>query len=62
MSAAAIFVEADADLGTVVDLMLESRVGAIPLVRPGTRELVGIISYIDVLREVRDLITEAGKE
>jgi acetoin utilization protein AcuB len=58
MSAAAIFVEGEADLGEVVDLMLESKVGAIPVVRPDTREVVGIISYIDVLREVWDLVAE----
>jgi acetoin utilization protein AcuB len=58
MSAAAIFVEAEADLGDVVDLMLESKVGAIPVVRPDTREVVGIISYTDVLREVWDLVAE----
>jgi acetoin utilization protein AcuB len=58
MSADVIFVEAEADLGEVVDLMLESKVGAIPVVRPETREVVGIVSYIDVLRGVRDLVTE----
>jgi acetoin utilization protein AcuB len=59
MRADVIFVEAEADLGEVVDLMLESKVGAIPVVRPETREVVGIVSYIDVLRGVRDLVTEA---
>jgi acetoin utilization protein AcuB len=58
MSADVIFVEAETDLGEVVDLMLESKVGAIPVVRPETREVVGIVSYIDVLRGVRDLVTE----
>jgi acetoin utilization protein AcuB len=58
MSSDVIFVQAEADLGEVVELMLESKVGAIPVVRPGTREVVGIVSYIDVLRGVRDLVTE----
>jgi acetoin utilization protein AcuB len=62
MSAAAIFVEAEADLGEVVNLMVESKVGAIPVVRPGTRQVVGIVSYIDVLREVSDLLTEKDEE
>jgi acetoin utilization protein AcuB len=58
MSADVIFVQAETDLGEVIDLMLESKVGAIPVVRPETREVAGIVSYIDVLRAVRDLITE----
>lgn len=38
--------------------MPEHKVGAIPVVRPGTQELVGIVSYIDVLRAVRELVGE----
>ena len=30
------------------------RVGAIPVVSPNTSDLVGIVSYIDVLRAARD--------
>jgi acetoin utilization protein AcuB len=58
MSSDVVSVEAEDDLAEVVDLMLEHRVGAIPVVRSGTRELVGIVSYIDVLRAVRDLVGE----
>ena len=58
MNADVIFVDAEADLSEVVDLMLESKVGAIPVIRPGTREVTGIVSYIDVLRTVRDLLEE----
>jgi len=36
----------------VVELLVDSRVGAIPVIRSGTREVVGIISYVDVLRGV----------
>lgn len=56
MSSDVISAEPDMELGDVVGLLLEHKVGAIPVVRPGTRELVGIISYIDVLRAVRDLL------
>lgn len=49
-------VEADAELGDVLDLMLEQRVGAVPVVHPGTRRLVGIISYVDVLRLVQKVL------
>jgi acetoin utilization protein AcuB len=44
------------DLREAVDLMLEHKIGAVPVVEPATGELVGIISYIDVLRETRDAI------
>jgi CBS domain-containing protein len=58
MSSDVIFVEPEADLGEVVDLMIESKVGAIPVVLPDTREIVGITSYVDVLRAVQDLVTD----
>jgi acetoin utilization protein AcuB len=58
MTADVIFVQAETDLGEVIDLMLESKVGAIPVVRPETREVLGIVSYVDVLRGVRDLVAE----
>jgi acetoin utilization protein AcuB len=58
MSSDVISVEPETDLGEVIDLMLENKVGAIPVVLPDTRELVGITSYIDVLRAVQDLVTE----
>lgn len=38
----------------VVDLMIEHRIGALPVVSPGTQELVGIVSCVDVLRAARD--------
>ena len=34
--------------------MIENKVGAIPVVLPDTREVVGIASYIDVLRVSRN--------
>ena len=57
MSADVISVEPEADLGDVIDLMIENKVGAIPVVLPDTREVVGIASYIDVLRAVQDLVS-----
>jgi len=53
MSSDVIFVEPETDLGEVVDLLIESKVGAIPVIRPDTRSVVGIISYIDVLRALQ---------
>ncbi len=58
MSSDVISVEPETDLGEVIDLMIENKVGAIPVVQPDTREVVGIVSYIDVLRAVQDLVSE----
>ena len=58
MSPDVISVEPEAELGEVVDLLIEHRVGAVPVVRPETGELIGIVSYIDVLRVLRDSLEE----
>jgi CBS domain-containing protein len=59
MSADVVCVEPETALGDVVDLLLEHKVGALPVVEPDTRQLVGIVSYVDVLRALRDLVEEA---
>jgi len=56
MSPDVIDVDPDDDLGEVVDLLVENRIGAVPVVDRETRELVGIVSYIDVLEAIRDLL------
>lgn len=43
-------------LRAAVDLMLEYGVGALPVVDRRKDELVGILSYVDVLKHVRTLI------
>ena len=43
----------DDDLGELVDLMLESRVGAVPVVQDPSGRVVGIVSYVDLLRAFR---------
>jgi acetoin utilization protein AcuB len=58
MSSDVIFVEMEDDLDDVIELMLEHKVGAIPVVRSDTRDVMGIVSYIDVLRGIRDLVAE----
>lgn len=40
-------------LRTAVDLMLEYGVGAVPVIDRHSEELMGIVSYVDVLRAVR---------
>jgi len=43
-----------ADLGEVIDLLVEEKIGALPVVDDG--KLVGILSYVDVLRVLRDTL------
>src|SRR5262245_34566968 len=59
MSSEVISVEPEAAVSEVVQLLVDSRVGAVPVVRPGSREVVGILSYIDVLRGVLELLEES---
>jgi CBS domain-containing protein len=58
MSSDVIFVEIEDDLEDVIELMLEHKVGVIPVIHPDTREVMGIVSYIDVLRRIPDLVAE----
>jgi CBS-domain-containing membrane protein len=56
MSSDVLSVDPETDLADAVDLMIEHRVGAIPVVSPDTDDLVGIVSYIDVLKAARESI------
>ena len=56
MSADAISVEPETPLSDVVDLLIESKVGALPVVEPDTRAVIGIVSYIDVLGALQDAL------
>lgn len=58
MSSDVIAVEPETELSEVVDLLLEHKVGALPVVLPDSRQIVGIISYIDVLRALREVLEE----
>jgi len=52
-------VELETGLGEIVDLLLEHKVGALPVVAWDTYEVLGIVSYIDVLRVIRDRLEDA---
>jgi acetoin utilization protein AcuB len=58
MSKDVISVEPETEVGEVINLLLENKIGALPVVEPGTREVLGIISYVDVLRALQDLLEE----
>lgn len=47
-------VSPDTEVAEVIDLMLDERVGALPVCDPINGTLVGIVSYIDILRASRD--------
>lgn len=44
----------ESPVAEIVDLMVEEKVSAVPVVNAEGNELVGIVSYIDVLRALRD--------
>ena len=58
MSVDVIHVEPETEMSEVVGLLIDSKVGALPVVRPDTREVVGIVSYVDVLRELQELVQD----
>jgi acetoin utilization protein AcuB len=46
----------ETEIRLVIDLFLEKRLSAVPVVDPDRGALVGVISVLDVLRAVRDLV------
>ena len=58
MSANVLTVDPETDLAQVVDLMVEEKIGALPVVDPETDTLVGMVSYIDILRVARNALGE----
>jgi acetoin utilization protein AcuB len=58
MSSEVITVGPEADIGEVIELLIEHKIGAVPVVREETREVLGIISYVDVLRALQGALNE----
>ncbi len=58
MSADVIAVDPETELCELIGIMIETKVGAIPIIDTATRELLGIVSYIDVLRAVQDIVPD----
>ena len=56
MSGDVISVAPEDELSALVDLMVEHKVGAVPVVEDHSGDVVGIVSYIDVLRAARELL------
>ena len=49
----------DTPVAELLDLLLEEKIGAVPVLAPDTGDLMGIVSYIDVLRAVRPFLHSA---
>jgi acetoin utilization protein AcuB len=58
MTSQVIAVGPEADIGEVIELLIEHKIGAVPVVREETREVLGIISYVDVLRALQGVLDE----
>ena len=43
----------DTPVAALLDILLEENIGAVPVLAPDTGEVIGMVSYIDVLRAVR---------
>jgi len=56
MSTDVVAAEPETEVSELVTLLLEHKVGAIPVVTPDTRRIVGIVSYIDVLRVLQEAL------
>jgi len=58
MSKTVFAVSPDADVGEVANLMIDHQIGAVPVIA-SDRTLVGIVSYVDMLRELVPLAASA---
>jgi CBS-domain-containing membrane protein len=54
MSGGVSVVDLSASLSEIIDLLLEQKIGAVPVVDEDTNQLAGIVSYVDVLRAIRE--------
>jgi CBS domain-containing protein len=52
-------VRADTPVAELLDILLEEKIGAVPVLAPDTGDLIGVVSYIDVLRAVRPFFHSA---
>lgn len=56
MNTDVVSVDTSESIESVIDAMTHYKVGAVPVVDRHTDELVGIVSYIDVLRYAREVL------
>jgi CBS domain-containing protein len=53
MRADPITVTTDTPVAEIVEIMLQEKIGAVPVLKTASRQLLGMVSYIDVLRVAR---------
>ncbi|MDD9966865.1 MAG: CBS domain-containing protein [Myxococcales bacterium] len=58
MTADPVTIDQDASVAEVIDMMTDDKLSAIPVVESGTQRLVGIVSYVDVLKAARDRLDD----
>jgi CBS domain-containing protein len=56
MSSDVVSVDPETEIADLIDIMLEQKVGAVPVVDTDSEQLLGIVSYMDVLRAARDSV------
>jgi CBS domain-containing protein len=56
MSSDVISVNPETELDEVIDLMIDHKIGAVPVVEADSLKVIGIVSYIDVLRVARSAL------
>lgn len=49
-------VDSSESIQSVIDAMIEYKVGAVPVIDRHADALIGIVSYVDVLRYARDIV------
>jgi acetoin utilization protein AcuB len=52
-------VRPDTPVADLLDTVLEEKIGAVPVLAPDTGDLIGVVSYIDILRAVRPFFHSA---
>lgn len=56
MSGSVEAVHPETDVSEAIERLLDYRIGALPVIEPTSGELVGIVSYVDMLRAARDFV------
>ena len=51
-----VFTHPEENITEAIELMVSNRIGALPVVDPSTTQLVGMLSYVDVLRAASDAL------
>ena len=58
MSGGVVSVNPETSLGETIDLIVENKISAVPVVNPLEGTLVGIVSYVDLLNAMREMLDD----